>query len=99
VSLNVSLCNVDAIDDKILQELKKSIALQLGQQIKMIRKRKRLSQSDLAFLVDMDRQYIYKIETAKVTPNIGTITAIAFAMGISLSTLFEDFTFELIQEN
>ncbi len=96
--LYVSLCNVNAIDEIILQELKKSIAIQLGQQIKMIRKQKRLSQSDLAFLVGMDRQYIYKIETAKVTPNIGTITALAFALEISLSTLFEDFNYQHMQE-
>lgn len=85
---------MDIIEENILSELKKSVAFQTGQQIKKIRKRKRLSQSDLAFLVGMDRQYLYKIETAKVTPNIGTIAALAFAMGISLSELFQDISFE-----
>ncbi|HCQ14344.1 helix-turn-helix transcriptional regulator [Flavobacterium sp.] len=85
---------MDAIDEKILQELKKNVALQLGQQIKKIRKRKSLSQSDLAFLVGMDRQYLYKIETAKVIPNIGTIAGLAFAMGISLAELLQDISFE-----
>ena len=47
--LYVSLCEVDAIDEKILKDLKKNVALELGQQLKKIRKRKRLSQSDLAF--------------------------------------------------
>ena len=92
--LYVSLCHVDAVDEKILQDLKKNVAFQVGQQIKMIRKRKRLSQSDLAFLVGMDRQYLYKIETAKVTPNIGTIAALAFALNVSLSELFQDISFE-----
>lgn len=92
--LYVSLCNVDAIDEKILQNLKKNVALELGQQLKKIRKRKRLSQSDLAFLVGMDRQYLYKIETAKVTPNIGTIAGLAFALGISLAELFQDISIE-----
>lgn len=85
---------MDAIDEKILQNLKKNVALQLGQQIKKIRKKKRLSQSDLAFLVGMDRQYLYKIETAKVTPNIGTIAGLAFALNVSLSELFQDISFE-----
>lgn len=92
--LYVSLCEVDAIDEKILKDLKKNVALELGQQLKKIRKRKRLSQSDLAFLVGMDRQYLYKIETAKVTPNIGTIAGLAFALNVSLSELFQDISFE-----
>ena len=85
---------MDAIDEKILQDLKKNVALELGQQLKKIRKRKRLSQSDLAFLVGMDRQYLYKIETAKVTPNIGTIAGLTFALNVSLSELFQDISFE-----
>jgi transcriptional regulator with XRE-family HTH domain len=92
--LYVSLCNVDAIDEKILQDLKKNVALELSQQIKKIRKKKRLSQSDLAFLVGMDRQYLYKIETARVTPNIGTIAGLAFALNVSLSELFQDISFK-----
>lgn len=92
--LYVSLCNVDAIDEKILQDLKKNVALELGQQIRKIRKKKRLSQSDLAFLVGMDRQYLYKIETAKVTPNIGTIAGLAFAMDITLTELFQNIYYE-----
>ena len=85
---------MDVIDEKILESLKKNVALELGQQLKKIRKRKRLSQSDLAFLVGMDRQYLYKIETAKVTPNIGTIAGLAFALNVSLSELFQDISFE-----
>ena len=85
---------MDTIDEKILQDLKKNVALELGQQIKKIKKRKRLSQSDLAFLVGMDRQYLYKIETANVTPNIGTIAGLAFALNVSLSELFRDISFE-----
>lgn len=84
---------MNAIDEKILKDLKINVALELGQQIRKIRKKKRLSQSDLAFLVGMDRQYLYKIETAKVTPNIGTIAGLAFAMEISLIELFEDINY------
>ncbi len=85
---------MDVIDEKIIIDLKKNVALELGQQLKKIRKKKRLSQSDLAFLVGMDRQYLYKIETAKVKPNIGTIAGLAFALGITLAELFQDVSFE-----
>lgn len=89
---------MNAIDEKILLRLKKKIAFETGQRIKRLRKEKKLSQTDLAILVGMDRQYLYKIENAKVTPNIATITALAFAMGISLSVFFEEFSYELTLE-
>ena len=44
-------------------------------------------------MVGMDRQYLYKIETAKVTSNIGTIAALAFAMEITLAELFQDINY------
>lgn len=84
---------MNIIDENILSELKKNVAFQIGQQIKTIRKRKRLTQSELAFLVGMDRQYLYKIETAKVTSNIGTIATLAFAMEITLAELFQDINY------
>ena len=84
---------MNIIDENILSELKKNVAFQIGQQIRTIRKRKRLTQSELAFLVGMDRQYLYKIETAKVTSNIGTIATLAFAMGITLAELFQDINY------
>ncbi|WP_438965083.1 helix-turn-helix domain-containing protein [Flavobacterium sp.] len=84
---------MNAIDEKILLGLKKKIAFETGQRIKNLRKQKKLSQTDLAIMVGMDRQYLYKIESAKVTPNIGTITSIAFALNVSLSELFYEINF------
>nr|WP_315220307.1 helix-turn-helix transcriptional regulator [uncultured Flavobacterium sp.] len=49
-----------------------------------------LSQTELAELVGKDRQYIYKIEKGKVTPNISTLAIIASALKISLSDLFQN---------
>lgn len=89
---------MNIIDENILSELKKNVAFQIGQQIKTIRKRKRLTQSELAFLVGMDRQYLYKIETAKVTSNIGTIATLAFALEISLAELFENINYKGLEQ-
>lgn len=85
---------MNAIEEEILLGLKKKIAFETGQRIKELRKEKKLSQTDLAMLVGMDRQYLYKIETAKVTPNIGTIASLSFAMGITLAEFFKDISFE-----
>ena len=40
-------------------------------------------------MVGKDRQYLYKIEKGKVTPNIVTLSIIASALKITLSELFE----------
>lgn len=40
------------------------------------------------------RQYLYKIETGKVTPSIFTIAMIALALEISLSELLEEVVLE-----
>ena len=64
----------------------------VGEQIVIFRKLKGLTQTELAEMVGKDRQYLYKIEKGKVTPNIVTLSIIASALKISLSELFESTT-------
>lgn len=61
----------------------------VGEQIVIFRKLKGLTQTELAEMVGKDRQYLYKIEKGKVTPNIVTLSIIASALKISLFELFE----------
>ncbi len=61
----------------------------VGEQIVIFRKLRGLTQTELAEMVGKDRQYLYKIEKGKVTPNIVTLSIIASALKISLSELFE----------
>lgn len=61
----------------------------VGEQIVVFRKLKGLTQTELAEMVGKDRQYLYKIEKGKVTPNIVTLSIIASALKITLSELFE----------
>lgn len=77
------------LSDKRLNELKDSIPKLVGLRVKKARKDKGLTQTELAQLVGKDRQYLYKIEKGKVTPNIVTITALALALEISLKELFD----------
>ncbi len=70
---------------KIKDELPKC----LGKSIKNARIKKKYSQTELAELTLKDRQYIYKIEKGKVTPNIVTIGIIARALDISVSELLK----------
>ena len=59
----------------------------IGEKIRLLRKSKGLTQTELAELVLKDRQYLYKIEKGLVTPNISTITILAKATGIFVITL------------
>lgn len=74
-----------------IQELKKSIPEKVGQRIKAIRANKGISQTELGMRVGKDRQYIYKIEKGKVTPNIATVVILLTALDISASEFFKDF--------
>ncbi|WP_410006678.1 helix-turn-helix domain-containing protein [Aequorivita nionensis] len=78
------------VSEEQILKLKASLPASVGLAIKMARKRNKLSQTKLAELTLKDRQYIYKIEKGKVTPNIVTIGVIAKALDISISTLLED---------
>lgn len=55
---------------------------------------RKLTQTELAHRVWKDRQYLYKIEKGKVTPNIFTIAMIALALEVSLSELLKDIVLE-----
>ena len=77
------------LSDSELKKISNEIPKKVGEQIVYYRKLKGLTQTELAEIVAKDRQYIYKIEKAKVTSNITTLAIIATALEISLSQLFD----------
>lgn len=80
-------------EDKI-QAYSVNIPFLVGKQIKKFRKMRKLTQTELARRVWKDRQYLYKIESGKVTPSIFTIAVIALALEVTLSELLEDVILE-----
>lgn len=76
------------LSENRLNELKTSIPIKIGEKVRFLRKQKGLTQTELAELVGKDRQYLYKIEKAVVTPNIVTISTLAIAMEIPLKEFF-----------
>ena len=76
------------LSEKKLETLKSEIPIKIGKRVKEIRKQKGLTQTQLAELVGKDRQYLYKIEKAVVTPNVVTISALAIAMEVELKEFF-----------
>ncbi|CAA0223319.1 conserved hypothetical protein [Tenacibaculum maritimum] len=77
------------LSENRLNELKISIPIKIGERVRFLRKQKGLTQTELAELVGKDRQYLYKIEKAVVTPNVVTISALAIAMEVPLKDFFD----------
>ena len=70
-----------------IANLSNTVPKLVGEQVVIFRKKLNLTQTELAESIGKDRQYLYKIEKGKVTPNIVTLSIIAKALKISLSEL------------
>lgn len=67
----------------------KNIKQKLGDRIRKLRLEKRLSQENLAFESSMHRTYLSSIERGERNPSLKNIEAIANALGVKLSDLFQ----------
>ena len=63
------------------------LAIKIGENIKKIRSKKGLNQSQLAKACGMDRQHMEKIENAKVSANIYTLYVISEALKVKMAEL------------
>ena len=61
----------------------------LGQNIKRIRAKKKMSQGDIARALEVDRGYISNIENGKKNPTLATVAKIANALGVSPDELLK----------
>lgn len=85
------------IDEHIIENIKNKIPATVGFQIKKIREEKKLTQTELAILINKDRQYMYKIEKGKVSPTITTLALISYALGVELKIIFGDISWEEVE--
>lgn len=81
---------MQSISEIELNRLSQEIPKRVGEQIMLLRKKRNLSQTELARIVGKDRQYLYKIEKGKVTPNITTLAILSTALNFSLSELLAE---------
>lgn len=79
-----------SLTESDISKLSAEVPKLIGEQIVIFRKMRNLTQTELAEMVGKDRQYLYKIEKGRVTPNISTIAIIAKAMEIDIYKLFEN---------
>jgi transcriptional regulator with XRE-family HTH domain len=66
-----------------------TIQRQFGKRVRKLRAEKGLSQEELAFKVGIHRTYIGGIERGERNPSLKNIAAIAKALGVTLSDLFQ----------
>ncbi len=67
----------------------KKILKKLGAQIVVLRKKKKISQTELGYLCDLDRQAMWRIEKGKTNPTTLTLVKICRALEISLKKLVD----------
>ena len=65
------------------------ISEKLGQNMKRIRAKKKMSQGDIARALEVDRGYISNIESGKKNPTLATIQKLANALGVSADKLLK----------
>ncbi|MBI2409681.1 helix-turn-helix transcriptional regulator [Candidatus Kaiserbacteria bacterium] len=61
----------------------------LGENLRKLRLRRKMSQGDLAAALNVDRAYISNIENGRMNPTLSTLEKIAGALGISSSELLK----------
>jgi len=65
------------------------ISKKLGENLKKVRTKKKLSQGALARLLEIDKGYISNIESGKKNPTLATIQRLADALGVSADELLK----------
>lgn len=70
-----------------IKKIKKETPIRIGKTIRKVREAKGLTQIELANKIGSDRQYLYKIEAAKVGISITKLAIIAKALEVSLKDL------------
>ena len=67
-----------------------TISIALGKRIREIRTQKHMSQEELAFKAGISAAHLGQIERATKNPTIDTVAGISAALGVPITTLFEN---------
>jgi len=79
----------NATTDKMWITIMTEISPRLGQNLKRIRTKKKMSQGDIARALDVHRAYVSGIENDKRNPTLATLEKLANALGVSVSELLK----------
>lgn len=80
---------MDATNKNETADKRNVVCTAIGQNLKKVRIAANKSQEALAFDAEVDRTYISQIERGVGNPSVLTLANLCFALGITLSELFE----------
>ena len=83
------ICCMGELSDADIDKIKKEVSVKIGLKIRNIRQEKGLTQIQLADKIGSDRQYLYKIEKAKVGISVTKLAIIAKALDVPLTSLVD----------
>ncbi|MEX2405070.1 MAG: helix-turn-helix transcriptional regulator [Candidatus Paceibacterota bacterium] len=67
----------------------KDDAKKLGENLKKIRAKKNITQTELALILNVDKSFVSNIENGKNNPTLSTITNLAKALKVPVDELFK----------
>jgi transcriptional regulator with XRE-family HTH domain len=67
----------------------KDDAKKLGENLKKIRTKKNITQTELAKTLGVDKSFVSNIENGKTNPTLSTITNLAQTLGVSTNELLK----------
>jgi transcriptional regulator with XRE-family HTH domain len=67
----------------------KDDAKKLGENLKKLRSKKNITQTELAQTLNVDKSFVSNIENGKNNPTLSTITNLAKALGVSTNELIK----------
>lgn len=68
---------------------KETSSKRLGENLKKLRTKKKMSQGDISRKLGVDRAYISSIENGRMNPTLSTLEKLAEAVGVSVKNLVE----------
>jgi len=71
----------------------------IGEKVRKIRKKKNISQEELAWKIGKSPNFIGLIERGKKRPSIETLREISRVLGVPLKTFFDDMQYSLPEED
>jgi len=83
------ICLMTDLSNEDIKRIKENVPIKVGNKIREIRESKGLTQIELANKIQSDRQYLYKIEKAKVSVSVSKLAIIAKALDITIKELVD----------
>ena len=77
------------LSSKEIEQIKETVSVKVGDKIRQIREEKGFTQVELANKIHSDRQYLYKIEHAKVGISVSKLAIIAKALDVPMTKLVD----------